>query len=76
MTDSTGKPIVGAKVEAIDPNTKSSVFSITNSAGFFYLEQLPLATYQLKINGKSSEPNTITIKADGNTLQELNLKLP
>jgi hypothetical protein len=33
-------------------------------------------TYQLKVNTKSVEPNTITIKADANTLQELNLKLP
>jgi hypothetical protein len=33
-------------------------------------------TYQLKVNGKSAEPNTITIKADANSLQELNLKLP
>lgn len=76
VTDSTGNPVAGAKVEAINPNTKSSIISITNSAGIFYLEQLPLATYQLKINGKPAEPNTITIKADANTLQELNLKLP
>jgi hypothetical protein len=76
VTDSTGNPVAGAKVEAIDPNTKSSVVSITNSAGVFYLEQLPLGTYQLKVNGKSPEPNTITIKEGSNTLQELNLKLP
>ncbi|MEH2379691.1 MAG: carboxypeptidase-like regulatory domain-containing protein [Nostoc sp.] len=75
-TDAQGKPIAGAKVEAIDTNSKSSVISITNSAGVFYLEQLRQGTYQLKINGKLSEPNTITIKADSNTLQELNLKLP
>ena len=76
VTDSTGNPIAGAKVEAINPNTKSSVISITNSAGIFYLEKLPLATYQLKVNDKPAEPNIITIKADANTLQELNLKLP
>jgi hypothetical protein len=76
LTDSTGKPIAGAKVEVINPNAKSSVVSITNSAGVFYLEQLPLATYQIQVNGKYAEPNTITIKADANTLQELNLKLP
>ncbi|MDZ8225798.1 carboxypeptidase-like regulatory domain-containing protein [Nostoc sp. ChiVER01] len=75
-TDVEGNPIAGAKVEAIDPNSKSSVISITNSAGVFYLEQLRKGTYQLKVNGKSVEPNTITIKADSNTLQELNLKLP
>ena len=76
VTDSTGNPIAGAKVEAINPNTKSSVISITNSAGIFYLEQLPLATYQLKVNDKPAEPNIITITSDDQTLKELNLKLP
>nr|WP_254444695.1 carboxypeptidase-like regulatory domain-containing protein [Anabaena sp. UHCC 0187] len=76
VTDSQGKPIAGAKVEAIDPNNKSSVVSITNSAGIFYLEQLPLATYQLQVNGQSAEPNTITITSNDPTLKELNLKLP
>ena len=75
-TDAEGKPLAGAKVEAINSDHKSSVLSITNSAGVFYLEQLRQGTYQLKINGKSAEPNTITIKADSQTMQELNLKLP
>ncbi|WP_071190934.1 carboxypeptidase regulatory-like domain-containing protein [Trichormus sp. NMC-1] len=76
VTDSQGKPIAGAKVEAINPNNKSSTISITNSAGIFYLEQLPLGTYQLTVNGKPAEPNTVTINPDNPTLKELNLKLP
>ncbi|MDB9371810.1 carboxypeptidase-like regulatory domain-containing protein [Nodularia sphaerocarpa] len=76
VTDSEGNPVAGAKVEAINPDTNSSVVSITNSAGIFYLEQLPLGTYQLQVNGKSAEPQTITINPDDETLQELNLKLP
>ncbi|MBD2139473.1 carboxypeptidase regulatory-like domain-containing protein [Anabaena sp. FACHB-1237] len=76
LTDFQGKPIADAKVEAIDNNTKSSVFSITNSAGIFYLEQLKIGTYQIQVNGKPAEPNTITIKTDDPTLKELNLKLP
>ncbi len=76
VTDSQGKPIASAKVEAINSNNKLSIFSITNSAGIFYLEQLPLGTYQLIINGKPAEPNTVTINADDSSLKELNLKLP
>ena len=76
VTDSQRKTIDGAKVEAINPNTKSSVFSITNRAGIFYLEQLPLGTYKLTVNGKPAEPDTITITSDDPTLKELNLKLP
>ena len=75
VKDAEGKPIVGAKVEAID-NTKSSVASITNSAGIFYLEQLRQGTYELKVNNKSVEPNRMTINSDSPTLQELNLTLP
>jgi outer membrane usher protein FimD/PapC len=75
VKDTQGKPIVGAKVEAID-NTKSSVASITNSAGIFYLEQLRQGTYELKVNNKPVEPHRITINSDSPTLQELNLKLP
>ncbi|MFM6251359.1 MAG: carboxypeptidase regulatory-like domain-containing protein, partial [Dolichospermum sp.] len=75
VIDSQGKPIKGAKVEAINTNNRSSIFSITNSSGVFYLEQLPLGTYKLMVNGKPVEPNTITIKPDDPTLKELNLKL-
>ena len=75
VKDAEGKPIVGARVEAID-NTKSSFASITNSSGVFYLEQLRQGTYELKVNNKSVEPNRMTINSDSPTLQELNLKLP
>jgi outer membrane usher protein FimD/PapC len=75
VKDAEGKPIVGARVEAID-NTKSSFASITNSSGVFYLEQLRQGTYGLKVNNKSVEPNRMTINSDSPTLQELNLKLP
>ncbi|MCA1995019.1 MAG: carboxypeptidase-like regulatory domain-containing protein [Coleofasciculus sp. S288] len=75
VTDTEGKPIGGARVEAISTNSSSSILSVTNSAGVYYLEQLRQGTYQLKINGQSVESN-ITINADSETLQELNLKLP
>jgi len=75
LKDAEGKPIVGARVEAID-NTKSSFASITNSSGVFYLEQLRQGTYELRVNNKSVEPNRMTINSDSPTLQELNLKLP
>jgi outer membrane usher protein FimD/PapC len=75
VKDAEGKPIVGARVEAID-NTKSSFASITNSSGVFYLEQLRQGTYELKVNNKSVEPNMMTINSDSPTLQELNLTLP
>lgn len=77
VTNAEGKPLSGARVEGISTESQSSVISITNGAGVYYLEQLRQGTYQLKVNGKSSvEPNTITINAQSETLQELNIKLP
>ncbi len=75
VKDTEGKPVAGARVEAID-NSKSSVVSITNNSGIFYLEQLRQGTYELKVNNKSVEPNKIIINSDSPNLQELNLKLP
>lgn len=75
VTNAEGKPIGGARVEAITTDSNSSILSVTNSAGVYYLEQLRQGTYQLKINGQSVESN-ITINADSETLQELNLQLP
>ena len=75
VTDSTGEPIAGARVEAISTTKDTKVFSITNSSGVFYLEQLPLGTYQIKVNGKSVEPSTIKINPQSETLQELNLRV-
>jgi hypothetical protein len=71
VTDAEGKPLAGARVESISTKSKSSVISVTNSAGVYYLEQLRQGTYELKVNGKSV-PNTITINAQSETLQELN----
>lgn len=76
VTDAKGKPLPGARVEGISTESQSSVISITNGAGVYYLEQLRQGTYQLKVNGKPVEPNTITINAQSETLQELNIKLP
>jgi hypothetical protein len=75
VTDAEGKPLAGARVESISTKSKSSVISVTNSAGVYYLEQLRQGTYELKVNGKSV-PNTITINAQSETLQELKLKWP
>ena len=60
--------------------------SLTLGAGIVYdrdllglvdiFYQLSLGTYNLQVNGQSPEPAMITINPDGETLQELNLKLP
>lgn len=75
ITDSEGKPIAGARVEAFSSDGTSASLSITNTAGVYYLEQLREGTYQLKVNGDGAiEPHTITIEQNSETLLEFNLQ--
>lgn len=76
VTNAEGKPVLGAKVEAFTSDGSLVSLSITNSAGVYYLDRLQQGTYHLKINGRSVAHNTVTVDADLDTLQELNLKLP
>ena len=72
VTDATGKPINGARVEAISTTSQARVFSLTNEAGVYYLERLQQGTYTLQVNGKPVEPNSIKIEGSSQSLQELN----
>jgi hypothetical protein len=74
VTKAEGKPINGAKVEAVNPNSNDRVFSVTNEAGVFYLERLRQGTYTITINGKPAQPGTITLNESSESFQELNLQ--
>ena len=75
VTNTAGEPVSGARVEALDETGKVISFSITNSAGVYYLEQLRLGTYPIKINGQVPRgPNQVIFKPDSETLEELNLQ--
>jgi hypothetical protein len=83
VTDAAGNPVAGARVEAIPtaslPNGSNSLqrrFSVTNSAGVYYLEQLQQGSYNLQINGKSAQPNILTLDESSQPFQELNLQKP
>jgi hypothetical protein len=77
VTNSEGNVIQGATVEAIpnNPNDKKRL-SITNRAGIFYLEELKQGKYQLLINGKPAQPNTLELNQNSPPVTELNLLLP
>ena len=75
LKDSQGNPISGAKVEAISTKTGDKIFSITNSSGVFYLEQLQQETYNLQVNDKAVEPAILKITPTTDTLSEINLKI-
>ncbi|MDB9495042.1 carboxypeptidase-like regulatory domain-containing protein [Spirulina major CS-329] len=75
ITNADGEPVAGARVEAVNADDEVISFSITNSAGVYYLEQLRLGRYQIKINGQTtSGPNSILFDPESDTLEELNLQ--
>ena len=76
LKDAQGNPIAGARVEAISVNTGNKIFSITNNAGVFYLEQLQQETYNLQVNSQTAQPNTLKITPQTETFSEINLKIP
>ncbi len=74
LTDAEGKPIGGARVEAVPKDKGKKVLSVTNGAGVFFLENLQQGTYNLLLNGKPAQPDTITIDTNSESIQEVNLK--
>ncbi|WP_201278146.1 carboxypeptidase-like regulatory domain-containing protein [Scytonema millei] len=71
VTDTQDKPIAGATVEAIGKSGQRK-FSVTNSAGVYYLEGLSQGEYTLTVNGNSHL--RLKLNASTKPFQELNLK--
>lgn len=74
VTDSQGKAVAGARVEAIQQEQGTRRFSVTNGAGVYFLEGLPQGNYTLQINGKSVA--SFKLEQSSEPFQELNLQLP
>ncbi len=74
VQDSQGTPVIGAKVEAVSINKSKKALVITNSAGIFFLENLSLGTYQLFVDGQLAQPNSVEIRQDSESTQEVTLQ--
>ncbi|MCC5658129.1 carboxypeptidase-like regulatory domain-containing protein [Nostoc sp. XA010] len=74
VTDAQGNAIAGVRVEAIQLSTGKRRFSVTNSAGVYYLEGLQQGENELQINGKSI--GSIKLEESSEPLQEINIKQP
>lgn len=75
VTDSQGIPVAGTRVEAVSDKSSKSVFSITNSAGVYFLEGLTQNTYNITVNDQSVGVNPLKITADSEPLQEINFEI-
>jgi hypothetical protein len=72
VSDAQDHAIAGVRVEAIQFSTGRRRFSVTNSAGVYYLEGLQQGNYELQINGKAV--GTLKLEESSDAFQELNLK--
>ena len=75
VTDSQGEPMSGVRVEAVSPRSSQSVFSITNSAGVYFLEGLTQDIYNITVNDQSVNLKPLKITSDSESLQEVNVKM-
>jgi Carboxypeptidase regulatory-like domain len=75
VTDAKGNPIAGAKVEAISTNNPQlRLFSVTNTAGIYYLERLRQETYNLFINDKSVNGTQVKLDNSSSSNYEFNIQ--
>ena len=74
-TDSEGKLLAGVQVKAIPSQGNNAVFSITNTAGIFVLENLEPGNYKFTIQNKPTQPEKILLDSTDETFQELNLQI-
>ncbi|MDY6781013.1 MAG: carboxypeptidase-like regulatory domain-containing protein [Cyanobacteriota bacterium] len=75
VTDEEGNAVNGAKVEAISVGGDRRVFSITNNAGVFYLENLQQGSYNLLIDDLPAIPKTLILDESSKPFQEINLEI-
>ncbi|WP_414546148.1 carboxypeptidase regulatory-like domain-containing protein [Nostoc sp. CCY0012] len=74
VTDSKGRPIPGARVEAIEVNSGQRQFSVTNGAGVYYLQGLQQGNYKIEVNGQPRNIETLQLEETSAPFQELNLQ--
>ncbi|NEP18967.1 MAG: carboxypeptidase regulatory-like domain-containing protein, partial [Leptolyngbya sp. SIO4C1] len=74
VTDAEGKPLAGARVEAVQANDSTEAFSITNAAGVYYLERLSQGSYTIQVNGELTD--TVALHEQSEPYMEMNLQMP
>ena len=74
VIDIQGKPVAGAKVEAVTAEKSSKGFAISNGAGVFFIDNLHQGKYQLLLDGQTTQTELVEIKSDSKTMLEVTLK--
>lgn len=73
VKDSTGTPIEGAEVKAIEALLNPTV--LTDRDGYYRIENLPTDTYRLRAIKQDYYPQEVEIVIQGNDIQSVNFEL-
>lgn len=74
VSDRNGDPISQAIVEAVPSDGGLPVTTVTTTGGVYFLEELSLGAYTLRVNQQSVSPGEIVLSEESEPLQEINLR--
>jgi Carboxypeptidase regulatory-like domain len=60
VTDATGAVVPGAKVQAVDKTTGTSLEAVTTSAGGYRFPQVPIGTFDITVTAAGFSPEKLT----------------
>src|SRR5277367_397194 len=60
ITDSTGAVVAGAKVQAVDEKSGTTLETVSTSAGTYRLPQVPIGTFDINVTAPSFQPEKLT----------------
>src|SRR5580704_10593872 len=60
VTDSSGAVVAGAKVQAVDVNSGTTLETISTSAGSYRFPQLPIGTFDISVSAPGFQPEKLT----------------
>lgn len=75
VRDPSDEPIAGAVIKATSAIDDSTVVSVTNRAGVFFLEGLAQGTHQLSVNGDLALPQRLSLDEQSPPFQQLDLSV-
>ena len=75
VIDGEENAIAGQRVEAIDVESDRRFFSITNTAGVFYIEGLSVGNYRFEVGGQEAQDGLMRFDEETEGLQEINFHL-
>jgi hypothetical protein len=75
ITKPNGQPANGVRIEAIDKTSQKSQFTLTNTAGVYYLESLRRGQYEIRVDGQPIANQAVQLTEQSEPMQEINFTM-